>query len=573
MKTKISILLVLFALALNAQVWNKTYNINGNDEELHPSFIIGTEDLGSVSVSWAIDNPNSPSVDYFILTKHDSHGFVIYNNRIYPANPQKDGFTHVKALIETKDNGVMVAGYYYKSLDSPMQPFLLKVDKNGVLQWVRWYYVNYNQYKGFQFNKISLARVENDDKENYFIVSCAASDLQKGDNVVNVIKVNDVGGMIWSKKYFDTNNPDYTTWDVPGDIAFSKGDKMYMITGTRSEFKDGQDDKMFFFGIDRDGNVMTYFKVVSYPERHFVDQDMIFDPNTKYFAVAYTSNNDNDFPYSKIGLITIDASLNINLFRFYWDSEAKVNNGLSISLSVNKDYVIGSDLYDGFLGRHNPSLLKVDNNGSPINMWRYNTDDNAYFAHHCNSFNICSNEEEYVWIGEHKTNLRAARTTIDFKNECGNEYKPVEEKTDYKEELRKHEPKNIGEPVKYKVYSKELNPEVEICQEAGCCRPAGAAAASLANTNGSGVENIIFMYPTQTSASQPILLMENSSKETLNLKVQDITGKLVYSNTLATGKNTINLGANGNLSEGVYLVKFQNADGSISGTRKLMLTK
>ena len=128
MKTKISILLTLFAFAFNAQVWNKTFNINGNNDFLSPSFVIGTSDLGSASVSWANNSPTTPRLDYFIVTKQDNNGATVFNTRIFPNNSPNDGFTEVKAMIETDDKSILIAGYYYYDNSYIMQPFLVKVD-------------------------------------------------------------------------------------------------------------------------------------------------------------------------------------------------------------------------------------------------------------------------------------------------------------------------------------------------------------------------------------------------------------------------------------------------------------
>jgi hypothetical protein len=576
MKTKISILLALFAFALNAQIWNKTFNINGNKDFLSPSFVIGTRDLGSASVSWANNSPTTPRLDYFIVTKQDENGNTIFNNRIFPNNSPKDGFTEVKAMIEMEDKCILIAGYYYYDDSYIMQPFLVKIDANGTYQWTRWYPVNSTDFKGHQFNKISLARVEDDEKENYFIVSCADSDANPDrDEVVNVIKVDADGNLIWTKKYFDYEEHHYSFSNRPGDIAFSKEDKMYMITGWRQEAGRSLEDKMFFFGIDRDGNVVTYFKTLAVPGVPY-NQDMVFDPNTRYFAVAFTHGdldpNVYNFTYSTVGLVTIDANLNVNLHKMYWHIDAKENRGFSISLSESTDYVIGCDTYDGNYRGRNPSLMRVSNTGILMRIRKYNIQDDALFGHHCNTFNRSNGTEGFVLVAENKTDLRVIRTDQDFYT-CGErDYCRITEDYDFKEELFKYYPKEIGDIKKYEAKVKELRPKERECSDFNWESYRAANTTGIVTTL-SANESGLTIYPSQISLSKPVLTINNPNDADLTLQLLDINGKLVYSKTtIENGVNTLNLSGN-SLSEGVYLVKYQDKNGSLSGTQKIIISK
>jgi len=582
MKTKISLLLVLFAVSLNAQIWNRTYDINGNDDYLSPSFVVSTSDLGCVSVSWGLDAPWWPRQDYFILTKHDANGNVVFNNRYNPAGTPNDGFTHVKALLETPDRGILVAGYYYDAANFAMQPFLMKVDAGGGYQWTRYYPSSFNNFIGYQFDKISLCRVEDDDEENYFIVSSAESDARPvNDAVICVTKVRADGSTIWVKKYYDNNLSNFSTLrDCPGDIAFAPEYRMYMLTGWRQQWAPWfQEDRIFFFAIDRDGNPMTPYKYVDVPGYPF-GEDMIWDPNTNRWAVTYTHGNTNysgnPNVVSGIGLITIEPSMNIPYARFYWHDEGYENYGVSISLARSGDYVIGCFVYEGGEGGggglnvRNPALLKVDNNGVPIWFWRYNRTLDEIFGHHCNAYNTNTGDEEYVLIAEYNKDLTVIRTDVNGKSECAFEYtpkykkvKPVEEKTEYY-------PKEDYYFVDYTPKTWNIDPPVWKCEElGGNNRPALVA----------GVDNVsrqtgIALFPSVLKLTEANFKVTNNSGEELKLLVTDITGKLVAAEQVVpTGSSTIKLNGSGNLTAGVYLVKLSSDNGNVSDVRKIILTE
>jgi len=582
MKTKISILLTIFALAMQAQ-WNKTFNINGNNDFLAPSFVIGTFDYGSVSVSWGNDAPSTPRNDYFIVTKHDAFGNTVFNRLFFPPNMPDNGFVSVEALLEKDNKDLLVAGYYYDDQQYIMQPFLMGLDVNGNFQFLHWYKVNDNPFIGFQDNKISLARVEDDQDETYFIVSSALSDAYPvTDAVVSVIKVKTDGSMIWSKKYFDSNVPPTIVRDVPGDITFSPSEGFYMITGWRQEITGaGQDDKIFFFGIDRDGNVVTYYKSVTVipggTVAHASDEDMIWDPHTKTWVVTFAIKGLDpgtyNFTYSTIGLISIDAALTINLHHMYWHSDAKEHFGLSISQSINGEYVIGAHTYDGVTGLNSPALLKVDNGGNPQWFMKYNIYDMVNFGHHCNSFNPNTGDEEYVLVNEQKTDLRVIRTDINGKSCGARDYQPIVDKYDYKEELYKYYPKEIGDYTQLDPKIKKLDPEERTCTDAtyDSYRTAFATGIKGAATQNASSLNV---YPTETSINNPVLTFENNSDIAASMDVMDINGKLIFSATnIPNGKNTVQLSGKNSLAEGIYFVKCQSNDGKISETKKIIITK
>lgn len=571
MKKTITLALAMLTLASVAQ-YNNTYDVNANPEKLTPAFVITNKKAESITVSYGTDGASTPQ-NYFILTKHDAFGAVIYNSRIDPYFGPTDGFTNVEALIQTDNDEVMVAGYYYDDANHIEQPFLLKVDKYGTFLWARIYYVNQKPIVKSSINKISLCRVWNDAEENYFILASGDSDYNPGTDVVNnVIKVNIDGKMHWSKKYYDTNLSSFLVKrEYPGDIEFSKDDSLYMITGFRQDATAITSSQlMYYFGIDRNGNVITKFLTIASKSTP-IDQDMVYNQEKHLFGTVFTHANSGYVQgiTSQIGFISIDANLNLYSPKLLWHKEASLNNGRSISLSGYHDYVLGADIYDNnSVFVHNPAWLKVDITGDPISkLLRYNVKDDAYFAHHATSYNPSTLQEEYVMANERKTDLRMIRTDVNGKA-CGVEsFEPYVQYYSPAVKTYAYYYKEQGAPKDYKVYQIPFFPHYRQCFGVGSSyRTTGIVQAGTAS------QNDVLLYPTAISAGNAYITIENNYSSDVKMEIHNIAGQLVVAeNTLAPGKHEIRVGEN--LAPGMYLVKTYSTDGGLNATTKILVTE
>jgi len=574
MKKKILLFLSLSTFALNAQLWNNTYDINGNDDNLVPSFVIPSFDLGSIAVSWG-ENSTGP-VDYFILTKHDMMGNTVYNERFEPFS-LSSRLTDVKALLETRDRGVLVAGYYQRG--TIMSPFLMKVDVNGVLLWMQYYTVNSGNIIDYRHNKISLCRV-NDTEESYFLVCSARSDMRPASDVaLNVVRVDGSGNQIWSKKYYDAAMYNFTlVRDLPGDIAYSRDFDMYMITGWREQFAPALEDRLFVVGIDRNGNMMTKFKYLGFNTTHPFGEDMIYDRFTKTWAICF-SHGATTFPGSPgvasgMGLIRVDVNLNVVLSKVYWIDDVLENYGQSISLSNNGNYVIGGMVNEGSpLFEGNPTLMKVDSKGNPLWYHRYNIDDNTdqyAFGHHCAVFNttttVKSLSEQYVIVEEQGNDMRVLRTDIGGYT-CGmfdydihvDDIPPIEYITKCTNE-------NVGATVPYPpLYSASL-PGYRECTGTGeTYRPTGIKNS---NVNKRSLE----FYPSVLTLKDAAIIMQNETGEIFNCSLIDLNGKIITTKNINEGKTTLDLNAGTTLVTGIYLIRIVDRNGNLYETKKIVIT-
>lgn len=573
MKKPITLVLALLTAVSFAQPYNKTYDVNGNGDKLTPAFVItDPSNFETITVSYGSDN-NSPQLNYFVLTRHDATGNTLYNNVITPINAPTDGFTNVEALINTDDGGTLVAGHWYKDYTNIIeQPFLLKVDAAGNVQWIRIYHVNKSAIVNSSINKVSLCRVANESKERYFIVSCADSDSLTGkDVVVNVIKVEADGKFIFSKKYYEAQSPYKRKREYPGDIAFSKTDgQTFMITGYREDIlQTSVARSMFFFAIDNNGNVITKFMTLT-SKSVPIDQDMVFDASQGQgiFTTVFTHEKSTYIPGidSEIGFISVDAMLNFYNPKILWHNAGTAHNGRSISLASQGNYLLGSGIYDPSSQLYNPGWLKVDGAGNPggFPFLRYNTADNTIFGHHTVS-DLGGSNEEFVLVNEQKTDLRVIRTDINGKA-CGmKKFEALVEKYDPKDAYFKYVPVEQGKSSEYKVTEKMFEPKKRECENnASSYRTAGIVSIS-------GNPEDVRLYPSVIQSGNAILSIENNTGSTAKIEVRSVSGQLIFVyNEVAAGKTEVNLN---NLAQGIYLVQIQDTNNKLISTQKIIATE
>lgn len=572
MKKTITLALAMLTFASVAQ-YNNTYDINNSSSDIKPAFVITNKKAESITVSYG-KAATGPDIDYFIVTKHDPFGGVIYNNNIFPYFFPTDGITNVEALIQTDDEGLLIAGYYYENEKHVEQPILIKLDVKGNFEWSRIYYVNKYPIISADIGKISLCRVADEEKECYFIVAASNSDASPElDVATNVIKVDADGAMIFSKKYYDTGgSPFKILREYPGDIEFAKKYGMYMITGYRQQYDLTKGHVMFYFGIDKDGAVITKYLTMA-SKSVPVDQDMIYDEKNDVFATTFTHAKQGFVvdPATVIGLVTIEPNLNVTHMMYYWHQQGYENNGRSISLCSSGEYLIGEDIYDKEANIHNPGWLKVKPDGTPwAAIFSYNIKDNVIFGHHATSYNPYSGKDEYVLVNEQKTDLRVIRTE-DNGNACGIvKWETIFEKYDAKMETYAYEGKDVGDYKKYKIKYKIFEPDYRKCSDNA---DSYRLMAPTGITQLNDAENGMVMYPSVMSSTDARLTVVNNAGAEVKLEVRNITGQLISSNQVASGKNEIQLNTNGNLSEGIYLVKVYDINGSITTVNKILITK
>ncbi len=209
--------------------------------------------------------------DFFISLKNiDMSGSTVWDMTHYFL----DTFYKLEpvALIKTLDEGFIVVGraVNYSSGSQPFaNPFALKVDQNGNLQWANIYQSNYTRFSDSV--QTTVTRVEDDTTgtESYIIVRSGTADPQHEhftDVCINALKIDVNGTLLWNKKYRMQNrsNADSVVSDYPATITHveDSASHYYFIAGTRrtTSATYSRDSALFYLGIDRDGRVVRPYR-------------------------------------------------------------------------------------------------------------------------------------------------------------------------------------------------------------------------------------------------------------------------------------------------------------------------
>lgn len=557
----------LLTLTAGAQTFNSTYDINANTDILRPGFVMVNSNNEYISVSSGTDGTSN----YYLLTKVDAAGNPVYNNIVRASNAPTDGFTHVEALHETWDGGTLVGGYYYKDISSPVEwPFLAKFDNNGAFLWCSIFPVNQRAIVNPEINKVSICRVHNDTDENYFLVASGDSDREPGVGVAtNVIKTDNAGNLIFSHKYYDIAPGSMRrVREYPGDMEFSKQDSIYLITGhRRHENPNGTTSfLMYYFGIDNTGAIVTNFTTLESKSMP-IDQDMIYDANTDLFATVFTHERDNyvQGTQSVIGFMTINTGLTVVNSRHIWHQPGFIHNGRSISHTGSGDYMLGAGIYDFAPANiNNPALVRVNPAGVPASFVKYNILDTVHFGHHTWSSAV----DSFILVNEHKTDLREIKTDANS-TACGSRtYTPLSQGDTLQQTFYTYFHRRVDRVLDYTVRDSLFIPNYRQCQnDTSSYRPTGIVHLNMGNKN-------TLIYPTVLSSRQALVTIGNNSGNRIRIEVRNLTGQLIFSAAqIGTGKQELNLGANGDLAPGLYLINVFDAQEQLSNSTRIVINQ
>ncbi len=572
MKTTALIFTLLLICIGSIAQFDNTYDVNFTPSSLAPGRIIETSDGGTVFVNSSYGS----NIGYFVATKLDPGGSVIWSRTIMPFAPLTENIYNVTALVETDDNGILIAGFINYNQNMP-RPIAVKLNSSGVFLWCQMYDVNTAPVAALNQNKISIIRVQDDPNESYFIVSNSYAEINNSNNstAVNVIKIDANGGMIWSKKYYDWNwaSSYPIVRDIPGDIAFSPADNLYMITGRREQWTVSATHEMFFFGIDMDGNLLTPFKTITTPG-YPAEQDMVYNPTNNRFGISLLHGNTgysgDPCVVSGIGLVEIDAGLTIWLANFYWPFTDGVENyGHSISLgSGGAEYVIACFNYKsgdcGSTGTRVPAFLKIDApSGNPMWFMRYHLNDSCVLGRGSSTTCIATGAEEYILVAENNNQATVIRTDINGKTPNGC-FEPDHVQVlpyDYQETWYEYFTKENGVYYHYLPRDFKVSPPHYKCVEENFY---------WAEETNSGTGHIAISGQHQLSSNASEIIITNESTTTSTVEIYNIAGTLVMQGQLAAAAPTVPL-KNVELSTGMYIVRFKDLNGKLISTDKIIV--
>lgn len=265
---------------------------------------------------------------------------------------------------------------------------LVVFDANGSSQWSYVYNSNNKQFDDSL--RTSIVRVKEDDEETYFIIR-GVDGLGNPDGsqkvLTNVTKIDANGKMIWNKKYYNRNPggdsvlrdyPSAAVWVANDDSTGTSG--YCFIGGSKYDrgFARSREATLYYFGIDKDGNIVQYFTVVDVLGNPY-NMDAIYDPASTYpiattFSLGESKLSDPS-PFNsntQIGFIKLDRTLAPQVVNFYWTDSARQNEGVRICNTGSEFYVIGANTGLPSYGKSISHLL-ITKAGAPYYYLNYNT--------------------------------------------------------------------------------------------------------------------------------------------------------------------------------------------------------
>jgi len=357
--------------------------------------------------------------DYFIsLKKIDVNGNPIwdhsylFSDTFYKLEPWR--------LIKTDDEGFIIVGRaYHKSVNPVLpvlaNPFAFKVDMNGGVQWANLYLSNF--YTSYDSVHTAIARVADDSSsENYMIVRSGSSvGHQTNDVLINALKIDVGGNLIWNKKYYQSSPPpeDSVLRDFPKTITYvhDSSGQYYFIAGTNNNINRASDVALFYLGIDKNGTIVRNYHWQHVPTIPY-GEDAIFDddPSEQSIVLSYTYGNSplvdpsKFYNHSQVGIMKLDGNLNIKMRKYYWSPHAADNQCVRIKRNVLNDaYVVACNVKDsGYKSFANMAMLKVQKNGTPIFYNRYNIYNDAR-AYSNLGIDDQAGSELYGMVGDRKS--------------------------------------------------------------------------------------------------------------------------------------------------------------------------
>ncbi len=208
------ILLIVITIGY-AQVWTTRYQ--GPYGEDNPN-AIAVDDLKNVYVTGASKGEGAGYINDYATIKYDSLGFEQWVAR-YNGSPTRNWRDEAMA-IAVDDNGVYVTGYIsYYILDDSCDYCTIKYDKEtGDTLWLR-------KYNGPENKCDQACAIGLDNASNVYVTGKSKNANNDFDYLT--IKYNSAGEEQWTKRY---NNPTGNGWDIAYAMAVDNIGNVY-VTG------------------------------------------------------------------------------------------------------------------------------------------------------------------------------------------------------------------------------------------------------------------------------------------------------------------------------------------------------
>ncbi|MHA1973136.1 MAG: LamG-like jellyroll fold domain-containing protein [Candidatus Hodarchaeales archaeon] len=244
-------------------IWQKTFNRNAWE---WGTSIIETQDSGLISVGvnqafWG------DYYDIYIL-KIDSNG-----NKQWHKIHQMNFNQFPTKIIRSNDNAYIITGYTENIDDYRKNVFIMKIDPEGDLIWVKEY--------GGVGNDISESIVRSDDG---YLITGSTPDENENEDIL-LLKIDEYGNQQWNKT-FGTNN------DESAEDIIRIGNQQYLLAGTSYQ----DTGKTSILIVDNLGNLI-YQGMLNKTTYH--NAKAILQNGTKITVLSKARNKGMDFSISQ----------------------------------------------------------------------------------------------------------------------------------------------------------------------------------------------------------------------------------------------------------------------------------
>lgn len=578
MKTRKSRLITAALVLLLSQTADAQYN-NTYTGGLGTSIDIATAGGGSTCVLGT--NTSFP----IILKKIDFSGTPLwdfgydFSSIPYNVRPTK--------VLATKTGDFIVVGIANDA--NTYNPFAAKFNSSGTFQWFNIFTSNPAVIPPAQaagsLEKVNICEVMDDavNPNTYIITATGTDPFMSGatgyDDVINVLRINSAGTLLWNKKYyppFPYNTPNDDVREQPESITYASptgGTKRYVITGSSDYLLlSGTTYNGFFMGVDKAGNIVDPYQRIALPNpRHF---NAIFDnPDV---VVAYTCTNSYvslaASSGSSIGLSRINTTSGLSWYQsdFYAFAGASETDEKGLTMNAAKTkYVLAWDIYDGVPAT--PSVMGMTEINKSTSTLGFSNDYN-YLRETKGAaiIDAVKSGERYVLLGTPinaggSAGMRLVGEDMGVNTVCGRHPRQPEHATF----------SFTPPPTSYLTYNIQLAQNgytpvtVFLTGMNSCTSPADYYKPSGVET--ASMQSGMAVYPTLLNTETAVNLDVNAeSANKINVSLSAIDGKIISSTVFNTtsGKNHFLLDVK-NLVPGTYVLNITSADGSLNKTIKL----
>ena len=332
-----------------ADQWAKTYGGTGNDKA---AGVQQTTDAGYI-VAGSTDSFGAGSLDIWVL-KLDISG----NTQQWQKTYGGPGDDEASSIQQTADGGYIVAGYTTSFGAGKKDVWVLKLDKDGNVEWQ-------NTYGGTEDDEAFSVQQTAD---GGYIIAGYTSSFGAGKKDVWLLKLTKDGNVEWQRAYGGSGD----------DVAYSiqqTSDGGYIVAGSTDSFGKGKKD-MWLLKLDGGGNVnwqKTYGDIGD-DEATSVQQTS----DGGYIVVGSTNSYSANI---KPWILSLDSDGVIQIQgQVILAGGSGEDRIYSVRQTLEGGYVLAGSTDSYGLGKKDAWIIKIDSNGTMHQTLFGGTGDDEVFS-------------------------------------------------------------------------------------------------------------------------------------------------------------------------------------------------